>query len=93
LATVLKETLGSRLSYALKNQAFLIVLYSLRFRGVVGVEGRIVDRVDGAIISGCCVVYFSTGCDFNDICLKPMTRETLQPLVMHQMDQMNTLYS
>jgi hypothetical protein len=69
-----------RLLYASKNQAFLIISYSLRFKALVGVEGRAVERIDEAIISYY-IVYFFTDRDFDDIRLILVTRETAQPLV------------
>ena len=69
-----------QLSYASKNRAFLIISYSLRFRALVGAEGRVVEHVDRAIISCYYIVYFFTDRDFDDIRLILVTRETAQPL-------------
>jgi hypothetical protein len=66
----------------IKELGFSIVLYSLHFGGLVGVEGRVVERVNRAIISGCFIVYLFTDRDFDDIRLKSVIRKTVHPLVL-----------
>ena len=52
-AMSLKERPSARVSYALKNRPFCIISYSPGLEDLIGVEGRIVERVDSAIISCC----------------------------------------
>jgi hypothetical protein len=52
-AMSLKERPSARVLYTLKNRPFYIILYSPGLEDLIGVEGRIVERVDGAIISCC----------------------------------------
>jgi hypothetical protein len=49
----LKERPSAYVLYILKNRPFFIVLYSPGLEDLIGVEGRIVERVNGAIISCC----------------------------------------
>ena len=52
-AMSLKERPSARVSYALSNRPFYIVSYLPGLEDLIGVEGRVVERVDGAIISCC----------------------------------------